>query len=75
MMRPIGIYTHTKKEYVVLHQCMKCGDRVRAKAILDDDNATDNFDIILELSGRPIQEKHPIPPHLFGRKRRKKKVP
>ena len=56
MMRPVGIYTHTKKEYVILHQCLSCGERVRTKAILDDANASDDFDRILELSGKPIDE-------------------
>lgn len=56
MMQPIGIYTHTKKSYVVLHQCVRCGGRVRAKAILSDENAADDFDRILELSDRPINE-------------------
>lgn len=59
MMRPIGIYTHSKKEYVILHQCTRCGERVRAKAIMRDKNAADDFDIILELSGKPIDEEHP----------------
>lgn len=56
LMRPIGIYTHTKKEYVILHECLKCGARVKAKALLRDANAPDDFDVILELSGRPIDE-------------------
>jgi len=73
MLRPIGIYTHTKKEYVILHQCQRCGERVRSKAILEDANASDDFDIILELSGRPIDEKRPIPPHLMRRKKRNPK--
>lgn len=64
MMRPIGIYTHTRKQYVILHQCVQCGERVRAKAILQDDNAADDFNLIIELAGKPINEKHPIPPHL-----------
>ena len=71
-MRPIGIYTHSKKEYVILHQCMRCGERVRAKAILKDKNAADDFDLILEISGRPIEEKRPIPPHMMKKKRRAK---
>ncbi|MFH0800072.1 MAG: RNHCP domain-containing protein [Pseudomonadota bacterium] len=56
MMSPIGIYTHTKKSYVVLHQCQRCFARVKAKAILADGNAEDDFDRILELSGNPIEE-------------------
>jgi hypothetical protein len=72
MMRPIGIYTHTKKEYVILHQCQRCGKRMRSKAILYDDNATDNFDIIMELSGMPVNEERPLPPYL-ARKAKKKR--
>lgn len=54
MMRPIGIYTHAKKEYVILHECEKCGARVRAKAIMRDKKAADDFDRILEISNNPI---------------------
>lgn len=64
LMRPIGIYTHTKKEYVVLHQCVRCGERMRSKAILHDRNAADDFDLIMELAGKRIEEKRPIPPHM-----------
>lgn len=56
MMRPIGIYTHTKKSYVILHECTRCRARVKSKAILADKNAVDDFDLILELSGSPINE-------------------
>lgn len=68
MMRPIGIYTHTRKAYVILHQCQRCAARVRAKAILEDKNAADDFDLIIELAGKPIDEARPVPPHM--RKRR-----
>lgn len=57
MMRPIGIYTHTKKTYIILHQCMKCGTRVKAKAVLADEGTVDDFNIIVELAGKPIYEK------------------
>lgn len=54
-MRPIGIQTHTKKEYVIVHECERCGVRVKTKAILTDENAADDFGQILELSTRPIK--------------------
>ncbi|HPQ80252.1 MAG TPA: RNHCP domain-containing protein [bacterium] len=69
MMRPIGIYTHSKKSYVILHQCTRCAERVKAKAILYDANAPDNFDIIIELSGKPINEARPVPPHMMGKRK------
>ena len=55
-MQPIGIYSHTKKSYIILHQCRRCDARVKAKAILADANATDDFNLILELSCLPIRE-------------------
>lgn len=69
MMRPIGIYTHTKKAYVILHQCVRCAARVRAKTVLKDRNASDDFDRIIEFSGKAIHEEHPIPPHMRGWRR------
>jgi DNA-directed RNA polymerase subunit RPC12/RpoP len=54
VMQPIGIYVHSRKTYVILHRCQKCGARVKAKAITRDENASDDFDKILELSTNPI---------------------
>lgn len=68
MMRPIGIYTHTKKEYVILHQCVRCAARVKSKAILKDENSADDFDHIVELAGKPIHEKQPVPPYMKNRR-------
>jgi DNA-directed RNA polymerase subunit RPC12/RpoP len=56
LMEPIGIYTHSKKQYVILHRCTKCGERVKAKALINDKNTPDDFDVILELSANPIEE-------------------
>lgn len=70
-MRPIGIYTDSRKEFVILHQCVICGERMKAKAILTDDNASDDFDVIMELSGKPIDEGISAPPHMKKRRRRK----
>ena len=72
-MRPIGIYTHTKKDYVILYLCERCGERSKSKAILQDDNAADDFDLLVELSGRPINEARPLPPHMKGIVSRKRK--
>ncbi len=69
-LRPIGVYTDTKKEYVILFQCQRCAARVRSKAILADENAADDFDRIIELAGKPINEKRPIPPHMRRKKKR-----
>lgn len=57
LMKPIGIYTHARKAYVILHQCEKCGARIKAKTIRNDKNASDDFDLILQLSSKPIEDK------------------
>ena len=56
-MKPIGIYTHAKNTYVILHECIKCDKRMRSKTILKDKNASDDFDLIVELSENEIKEK------------------
>ncbi len=63
LLRPIGIHTHTKKSYVIVHQCQRCGERCRSKAILKDGNAADDMDLIIELAGKPIHEERPLPPY------------
>ncbi len=72
LLRPIGIYTDAKRDYVILHQCQRCGERERSKAIMNDANAADDFDIITELAGKPIHEKRPTPPHMKGRSKKRK---
>lgn len=72
MLRPIGIYTHTKKEYVILQQCVKCGARAKSRAILSDGNAADDFNVILELAGKPIEEERPLPPYMRSRRKKMK---
>jgi RNHCP domain len=73
MLRPIGIATHTRKHYIIVHQCQRCGERTRSKAILKDAHAADDFDRIIELAGKVIEEERPLPPHMKGmlKKRRK----
>lgn len=56
-LKPIGINTHTKKEYIIIYDCERCGERVRAKAILSDENGADDMDAIIELSSKPIRVK------------------
>ncbi len=55
MMRPVGINTDSKKEYVIVHECVKCGARMRSKSIRNDGNASDDFAVILELSTHPLK--------------------
>ena len=72
LLRPIGIETHARKQYIIRHQCLRCGARVRSKAILEDANAADDFDRIIELAGKVVDEKRPLPPYQRGALRTKK---
>lgn len=57
ILEPIGVVTHTKKTYIILHECSRCGKRVGSKAILTDKNAADDMTKIIELSSRPIKDR------------------
>ncbi len=54
-LRPIGVVSDARKTYVIMHECQRCGERTRARAILDDDVAADDIDLIRELSAKPIE--------------------
>lgn len=46
-LKPIGLEIDSKKGYVIIHKCMKCGMIRKNKAAKDD-----NMDLIIELSAR-----------------------
>jgi hypothetical protein len=45
IMRPVAIESNSKKGYVIVHKCNKCGEIKRNKSAEDDD-----FDEILKIS-------------------------
>ena len=47
---PIGIELDSKKGYVIIFKCAKCGMIRKNKAAKDD-----NMDLIIELSSRPVK--------------------
>lgn len=49
-LEPIGIEIDSKKGYVIVFRCTKCGMIRKNKAAKDDD-----MDLIIKLSSRPIQ--------------------
>lgn len=55
LMKPIGIYTRRTQEFVLVHQCLKCG-QIRFNRIAADDN----FDLVLKLSTIPLKDKEKI---------------
>lgn len=48
LMKPIGITQSGKKGYIVLHECAKCGVKIRNKIAPDD-----NMNAVIELSRHP----------------------
>lgn len=46
-MRPIAVEMHSRKGYVITHQCERCGVRRRNKAAADD-----SFEAILLIASR-----------------------
>ncbi|MEZ4607958.1 MAG: RNHCP domain-containing protein [Deinococcales bacterium] len=49
LLRPTGVEHSTKKGWVILYECDRCGAKGRNKAALDDVVA-DDFDLIIALS-------------------------
>ena len=54
LLVPIGVTNSGRKGWVVVSRCDSCGMIRRNKAALDDANEPDNFELILELSTRPL---------------------
>lgn len=48
LMEPKGVEVHGT-QYIIVHRCVFCGETSRNKA-----SAGDNFEVILELSSRPL---------------------
>lgn len=48
-LEPIGIENNSKKGYVIVFKCKKCGQIRKNKAATDDD-----MDLIIKLSSRPV---------------------
>jgi len=50
-LEPIAVEQSSKKGWVIVHQCIKCGELKKNKAALNDKQG-DNYDLIIELSLR-----------------------
>lgn len=49
LMKPIGVTQSSKKGYILLHECTKCGVKIRNKVAADD-----SMDRVIEISRHPI---------------------
>lgn len=52
ILEPVAIETHSKKGYMVVHRCKRCGHVVRNKLALEDPEQPDKFEKMLELMRR-----------------------
>ncbi|WP_096184069.1 RNHCP domain-containing protein [Effusibacillus lacus] len=53
ILEPVAIESHSKKGYMIVHQCQKCGHRTRNKVALEDTDQPDNLSRLLELMQNP----------------------
>jgi len=56
MLKPIGVIADSRKNYIIVHKCLKCGERMHSKAMPTKDIQPDNFELIIELSTHPIHQ-------------------
>jgi len=52
LMVPVGVESHPKKGWMILHRCATCGYEGRNKAALDDPAQPDSYDALLAVSSR-----------------------
>ncbi|MFN3266734.1 MAG: RNHCP domain-containing protein [Deinococcales bacterium] len=50
VLEPVGVEHNSKKGWVVLHRCQKCGALRRNKAALDDPQQPDDYVLFVALS-------------------------
>lgn len=56
VLEPVGVLPLRKSGWTIVSRCRKCGAERRNKAATEDANYPDNFDLILELSTRPLKQ-------------------
>ena len=56
LLEPVGVVVDSRKGYVIVHRCRRCGEVRRNKAAPDDPQAPDDFELLLELSRRPVPD-------------------
>ncbi|MFC4767242.1 RNHCP domain-containing protein [Effusibacillus consociatus] len=49
ILEPVDVESHSKKGYMIVHRCKKCGQITRNKAALEDPVQPDSLDRLLEL--------------------------
>lgn len=54
LLRPVGVEHRGNKGWMIVSVCEGCGDTRRNRAALDDAAQPDDFELIVELSQRPL---------------------
>ena len=49
LMKPVGYDYNSKKGYVIIHNCAKCGKEIKNILAFDDSIQADNYEYFLEL--------------------------
>lgn len=49
VLEPVGVVYNSKKGWVIIHRCQRCGEIRRNKAALDD-SVSDDYELIVSLS-------------------------
>ena len=55
LMKPIGVITDSRKDYIIIYKCLKCKEGTRSKYIPSSDVQPDNFDLLVKLSTKPTK--------------------
>ena len=50
VLEPVGVDYNSKKGWVIVHTCQRCGAERRNRAALDDPTLPDAYELIVELS-------------------------
>jgi DNA-directed RNA polymerase subunit RPC12/RpoP len=55
VLEPASVDYNSKKGWVILHRCQRCGEVRRNKAALDD-SVSDDYELIVVLSRKPVDD-------------------
>lgn len=57
LLVPEAVEHNSKKGWVIVHRCRRCGAERRNRAALDDPQLPDDFDVLVAVAARPARRK------------------